>query len=289
MKMTAQQRVLAAFGILVILGGGNAVAVRFTALEMPPFWGAILRFGPSAAIFWMMLAWKKIPLPKGKALEGAILFGLLSVGGFYALFYYGSVEVQAGLSTILLALVPLFTFFFAVLKRQESFRWRGLLGSLISLTGIYLAVGGAISARAPVPNLLAVVGAAALMALASVLYKSYPQNHPLVTNTIAVSSGLIALIVISLVRGESWAMPLRSESWLALAYVIFIGTVFLFFLYFYILDRWTASATSYNFLLVPITAVIFSSWLEGEHITGGFLLGGALVLLGVWVGVFSED
>ena len=33
MKNSIDKRVLAAFGLLVVLGGGNAVAVRFSSLE----------------------------------------------------------------------------------------------------------------------------------------------------------------------------------------------------------------------------------------------------------------
>ena len=39
---------LVAFAALVIIGGGNAVAVRFSNGELPPFWGAAARFGLAA-------------------------------------------------------------------------------------------------------------------------------------------------------------------------------------------------------------------------------------------------
>jgi hypothetical protein len=42
---------LGAFVVLVVLGGGNFLAVRMSNLELPPFWGAGLRFGVAAALF----------------------------------------------------------------------------------------------------------------------------------------------------------------------------------------------------------------------------------------------
>ncbi len=36
---------LAAFAVAVTLGGGNLLAVRVSNRELPPFWGAGLRFG----------------------------------------------------------------------------------------------------------------------------------------------------------------------------------------------------------------------------------------------------
>jgi hypothetical protein len=46
---------LVAFVAVVILGGSNAVAVRFSNFELPPFWGATIRFASAAAIFWFIL------------------------------------------------------------------------------------------------------------------------------------------------------------------------------------------------------------------------------------------
>ena len=280
---------MAAFGLLVLLGGGNAVAVHFSSLELPPFWGASLRFAPAALIFWLMLAAKKIPLPRGRALWGAIYFGVISVGIFYAFLYYALVGVGAALSTIVLAMTPLFAFFLAMAHRQETFRWRGLLGSLIALLGIYLTVSGELVSGENLIYLLAIVGAALASAEASVLYKAFPKNDPLVTNAITVTIGMLVLLSLSLISGENWMLPTRPETWAALIYTIPIGTVLAFLLFIYVLDRWTTSATSHAFLLFPISGVLLSSLLTDEVITPIFLLGGALVLFGVWVGVLSGD
>jgi drug/metabolite transporter (DMT)-like permease len=277
-----------AFGLLIVLGGANSVAVRISSLELAPFWGAAVRFMPSALIFWAVLFWKGIPVPRGKALEGAILYGVLT-GFYYGLFYYGLVGVEAGLATVLLAITPLLTFFIAVMRGQEIFHWRGLFGGLISLAGVYLSVGGGLAGGTGLNYLAAVIGSGLILAIGTVLYKSYPQNHPLVTNSIALSMALVILLLTSWLLNEPWVLPQLRQTWLALAFIIPIGTVVVFFTYFYILDRWSASATSYSFLLFPFTATLFSAWLTGEEITGSFLLGGALVLLGVWVGVLSQE
>ena len=281
-------RTLAAFALIIVLGGGAAVAARFTSLELPPFWGALLRFGPAVLIFWGLLWRRGLALPRGRALWGAIIFGVLSVGFFYAFFYFGLVEVQAGFATLLLALGPLFTALFAALHGQEALRWRGVVGSLIALVGIYLTVAGDFRAQAPLINLLAMLAAAMVAAEALVIYKGFPKNDPLVTNTISVSVGVVMLFIFSLISGESMALPQRTETWAALIYVVPIGTVLLFLLYLYVLDRWTASATSYAFLLFPVSATLFSAWLTDERITPLFVVGGALVLLGVWVGALAE-
>lgn len=111
---------LIAFVLLVLVGGSNAVAVRFSNLELPPFWGAAIRFAAAALIFWIIVLGRRIALPKGRALMGALLYGLLAIGASYALLYWGLVRVQAGLTMVVLALVPLMTVFFALAHGLET-------------------------------------------------------------------------------------------------------------------------------------------------------------------------
>src|SRR3990172_11508136 len=89
---------LLAFFLLVILGGSNAVAVRFSNLELPPFWGATLRFGAATLLFWAAVWLKRIPVPRGRALNGALIFGVLTIGLFYAFLYWALLSVPASLT-----------------------------------------------------------------------------------------------------------------------------------------------------------------------------------------------
>jgi len=78
-----------------------------------------------------------------------------------------------------------------------------------------------------------------------------------------------------------------TSTWLSFLYLVFLGSVVLFYLYLYVLSRWTASATAYAFLLFPMATIPLGALLAGEEITVAFLLGGALGLFGVWFGAIS--
>ena len=73
-----------------------------------------------------------------------------------------------------------------------------------------------------------------------------------------------------------------------MAYLIGPGSIAVFVLVLYVLARWTASATSYAFLLFPLVAIVFGALLLGEPIRTSFLLGGAIVLAGVYIGVIHR-
>ena len=69
---------LVAFLVCALLAGGNAVAVRFSNHELAPLWGATLRFAVATAILLTVVAVLRLPLPRGRALVGSVLYGLLA-------------------------------------------------------------------------------------------------------------------------------------------------------------------------------------------------------------------
>ncbi|OLE75721.1 MAG: hypothetical protein AUG02_06700 [Chloroflexi bacterium 13_1_20CM_2_70_9] len=105
--MRTDRGTLVAFAVSVLLGGVNFVAVRFSNRELPPFEGAALRFGIAALLFLGYALARGIPLPRGRALVGAIAFGLLAFGGAYAFGYWGLVTAPAAVGALAFALVPL--------------------------------------------------------------------------------------------------------------------------------------------------------------------------------------
>ena len=280
---------LLAFGLMVLFGGSNAVAVRFSNLELPPFWGASIRFFAAAIVFWVIVLARRIELPKGRVLAAILLYGFLAIGANYAFLYWGLVRTPANLTMVVLAFVPLFTFFLAVLHGLESFRWRGLIGALIATVGITLGVAGGFSGQVHIPSILAVLAGAVCTAEGAVLFKLFVKGNPVALNAVAMTAGAMLLLLVSLLAGEAWSLPAATNTWAAFAYLVLVGTVVVFYLALFVLGRWTASATSYSFLLFPVATVVISAWLLGEVVTIPFILGGGLVVLGVWIGAIGSD
>jgi drug/metabolite transporter (DMT)-like permease len=279
---------LLAFLLLVLFAGGNAVAVRLSNSALPPFWGASLRFAAAGLVFWILVAVRGLALPKGRALLGAILYGLLSVGLAYAFLYWGLLRSPASLAGAVLAFVPLLTLLFAAAHGLEELRWRGVIGALMATAGVLIGVIGGFRSAVHVPSVLALVAGVACLAESTVLFKFLPQSDPLVTNALAIMAGTPLLAALSRFAGEAWNLPSSFRGWAAVAYLALIGTVAVFYLYLYVLSRWTASATSYSFLLIPVATVVIAALVLGEAITASFLIGAALVLVGVWFGAIQS-
>ncbi len=276
-----------AFSAVVVIGGSIAVAVRISNFDLPPFWGAGIRAALAAVAFWMIIVARRIDLPRGREMAGAMLYGLLTVGFSYALIYWGLLRVQAGLASVVLAVVPLMTLLSALAHGQESFRWRSLIGSLIAIGGILLAVGESLGTSIPVASLLALMVGAACLAEGSVLFKFFPQPHPHATHAVALTIGASFLLGLSIFVGEVWHLPTTSDTWIAFIYLVIVATVGLYYLYLFVLSRWPASVTNHSFLLFPISTVVIAAWLLSESITISFIIGSGLVLVGVWLGALS--
>lgn len=279
-----ERNILVAFLFFILVAGGASVAIKVTYAELAPFWAATARFLLGGLVFWGIIVFRKMSLPKGRALLGAVIFGALTTGFAFLLIAWALVEVPASLYQILMALVPLLTLFLSAMHGVESITRRGIFGALLAVAGIAVAVGGASSVSISLPHILAILLAAACMAEGGVLIKKFPPNPPVVTNAIAMTTGAVILGVASLVAGEQWTLPTQTNTVFAFVYLVLFVTVVAFMLYMFVLGKWTASGTSYGFVIIPLVTMVIAATVAGEVITINFLLGAVLVLAGVFVG-----
>jgi drug/metabolite transporter (DMT)-like permease len=267
-----------------VLAGGNAVGVRFSNRELAPLWGAGLRFALAAALLVAVMVVFRLALPWGRALVGSLLYGLFNFAGSFGLTYYGLVQLHAGLGQILLALVPLATLLLAVLWRQERLGGAAVIGTLLALAGVAVISYSPLLQSVPLLSVLAVVGGAICFAQALVLVRRFPPVHPVTMNAIGMTTGAAVLLAAALVAGEPIVLPHRPETWAAMAYLVVIGSVVVFLLYLVVLRYWAASRASYGFVIIPFVTLLLSAWLDNEPVGLGLVVGGLLVLAGVYIG-----
>jgi drug/metabolite transporter (DMT)-like permease len=209
---------------------------------------------------------------------------MLIFGGAFSLAYYAFVELHAGLGQTLLALVPLATLLLAVAAGQERLRAAAISGSLLALAGI--AVVSGVSGREVVPplSLLAVLGAVCCFAAGTVLVRRFPAVHPVSANAVGMGVGAAILLLLSLLLGQTIELPEDGATWAAIAYMVVLGSGPVFVLYVVVVRLWSASRAAYSFVVIPFVTVLLSAWIDHEPLGAALLLGGPLVLAGVYVG-----
>ena len=278
---------LGAFAVAVTLGGGNFLAVRFSNRELAPFWGAGLRFAVAALLFVGIAAALRLRWPRGSQFGLTVAYGALGFALFYALMYWALVRVTAGMATVVMAIAPLATLLLAAAQGLERLRARNVVGALLALGGIGWMTIASQDVAVPPAAVAAMVGAALAVAQSIILGKRLSGNHPAVTNAVGMATGAILLLALSAFAGERWVLPRQPDAVWAVVYLVTLGSVGLFVLVLLVVRRWTASSTSYMFVLFPVVTLALGAWIADEPVTVHAIVGAGLVMSGVWFGALS--
>lgn len=185
-----------------------------------------------------------------------------------------------------MAIVPLLTVILAALQGQERIRLEALTGSILALSGIVIMTG--LGFEGSLLSVLAGLASAACFAEATVLVRRFPGIGPLTLNTVGLTAGAIVLLLIALIAGDEMVLPELTATWLAVGYMVVVGTGIVFSLYVYVLQYWPASRSAYAFVLIPPFTALFGAWLLDEQIGIPFVIGAGLVLAGVYYGALRQ-
>jgi drug/metabolite transporter (DMT)-like permease len=285
--MTRPASTTALFALAVTLGGSNFLAVRVSNRELDPFWGAGLRFSLAALLFVVVALVLRVPWPRGRQFARTVVYGLLGISVFYALMYWALVRVTAGVATVVLAMVPLVTLLLARAQGLERINRRAIWGSLLAIAGIAWMTLGPNRLVVPFSALLALLAATVCVSQSVIVGKSISSNHPAVTNAIALAVGAGTLLTLSSLTGETWSIPQETAVRWSLVYLVVLGSAGLFAVLLLVVRRWTASATSYMFVLFPLVTMLLGAWLLDEEMTTQGIIGASLVMVGAWLGALS--
>jgi len=287
MSQTPDSRTYAAFFLAMIIGGANFIAVSLSNRELPPFFGATLRFALATLLFFLIARARRIPLARGRDAVGALFYGFLSVGVTNALLYYALVGLSAGTVAVIVATVPLFTLAIAVLFGQERILPNRVAGGILAIVGIVILRG--LGGDFGLSYFVAALFAAIAFAGSNVVAKAYPNVHPLNMNVLGTAAGTLLLAISSLIVGEQWVLPHENTTSIAVGWLVIAGSVGLFQLWLFVIKRWTASATVYAITGMPVIAALLGIVILDQPITMEVLAGGSLVIAAVYVGAIASQ
>ena len=289
-SLSFDKRTFVAFLLVVVLGGSNSVAIRFSNQELAPFWGAFVRFFFAGVVFWLIFLGRRMSLPGRRDVAVIALNGFLSTGVSFALLYWALQKVPVSLATVIVSTSPLFTLVLAVLHRLERFRVQSLLGGLIAIAGLTVVVNAQPGGRDLLPGITGLIIGALVAAEGNVIFKMYSlKSDPVIINAVSMTSGAFFLGAASWLAHETHVLPSTPLVWGAVLYLILGGSVVMFYMFVYVLSRWKASSASYAILFFPLVATLLAAWLAKETVSLAFILGAAMVLAGVWFGTFYGD
>jgi len=227
------------------------------------------------------------PLQK-KDIIPIFLIGFLGVMMYHFGLNYGEQYVTAGVASLLIATIPVFTIILSIIFLKEKLTRNILIGVLIALVGvIIISLWGTQNTSFEITHL---AGALAIL-MAAFMGSFYTiAGKKLLTRYSALSLTLYAMLLGSLVLlptllftptfiEEITHLPLTT--WYAVLFLGLCSTVIGYILWYIALEKKTVSEVSVYLYGIPVLSTIISYLLFNDQITIYFLLGGALVIIGL--------
>jgi drug/metabolite transporter (DMT)-like permease len=131
------------------------------------------------------------------------------------------------------------------------------------------------------------LAASMTIAQSVILSKKVSANHPIMNNAVGMAVAVPLLMALSLVVGETWAIPTETATIWAVAYLATVGSIGLFVCILLVVRYWTVSATAYAFVLFPIVTLLLEAVLLDVALTMRAITGALLVMTGVWIGALK--
>lgn len=136
---------------------------------------------------------------------------------------------------------------------------------------------------------LSAFSAFVIVSCGAAIAKQFPRTHPVVTNAVSMTVGTVILFTASVLAGKAQMMPIQAQTWLAFRHIVLLVTFLGFYLFLFVLGRWTPSATSCRYVLIPLVTVVVAATFAGESNTLGIVVAASLVLPVVFVGALLRS
>jgi drug/metabolite transporter (DMT)-like permease len=276
-------RIAITFVACALIWGTTFLAIRIGNEATPPVWAATIRLALASLLLFGITGAFRMPLPRGKALRGAALWGLFNLGINFSLLYIGETTVPSGISAVLFATVPLTTALLAAAFHVEPLVTRKLIAAVVAIGGVAIIFAGELAASVQLAGLFTVFVAANAAALANVLLKRAPKQQVIPLNAIGTAVGALVCLAVSVALGESHAIPVTMAAWLPILYLTVAGSLGAFVLFTWLVTHWSVSNASLLGVTAPIIAVILGGLVKGEQPATLTYVGAAVVISAILI------
>lgn len=268
----------------------NAIILRsFQPLSISCF-RALIALVP----LYLILRWRGAALPTSwQDWWPYIVLGTFNNTIPYFLTTWGQLELESGLTSILVSLMPLCTVLFSVLMiKDEQPSRNSILGIAFGLIGVIILIGPSAlrGANTHLVRQLAVLCSALSYGYAAVYARRYlratSDAYDTITAVVRLISAqylasIVTLFPFVLWFDRPWTIEPRFDSVASLLFVGLVISIGATMFYYVAIDRIGATFASMTIYLIPINGVLWSAILLGESVSARSLLALGVILLGV--------
>ena len=281
-----------AFAIVAaVLWGINYPVVKAILNVVPESEFMLIRFAFALAllIFYTALTGEGFKI-QFQHLGRILVLGILGVGLYNIIWTHGIHKTSAANAALLISTSPIFSGIYSALRKEETVDLRRWVGTIVALLGIFYIVKGAPGATFQfgsstfVGDLLIIIGAI-LVALYSIVAKPLLEYYSSAKlTTFAMAGGLLVIAPYSIIgHGIPTLSKFTWQTWLGFSYVIVLGTVVAFVLWYKGVKLTSPVKALVYHYLIPVVSMILGFVFLGEKIYGGQIAGAILVFLGLLI------
>lgn len=271
--------------LFVLLWSSGFIVGKIATRHMQVPTVLLWRFSIALVVMVVVVAVTRPARPHGRAWIHLVVTALLLQVGQPTFVYIGlSREVPAGLSSLILGFAPLLVGLLTPLVLAARLGVAPVLGLVIGTGGVYIVLsdelGGGLGAQLVYP----VLGMLALAA--GTLYQKRFNNETPVTTSVVVQMVTALVVTISAMPflGARW-LPDRPGGWAAVVWLGLFNSAGVFVLMFLLLQWRSTVHISVLLNLVPATTALVAVPILGEPLTVRAVLGLAVALVGMYVGL----
>jgi len=258
--------------------------------ELSPINLTILRLFTTCAVFLVFLVGfpNKFSHIQKKDIVPLFLLGFFGLVVYHLGLNYGETYISPSVASLIIATIPVFTVIFATLFLKEKLTRKIAIGVPLSLCGVVIisltGTSGDPFEMTYLTAALAVLISAFVGAGYTIAGKKLLQRYSALSLTVYAflfgSIGLLPFLSSSLIT------EVTSLSWVGWGAVLFLAllpTVIGYILWYVALEIKTASEISVFLYFIPVLSTVISYFLFQEPITLLFILGGVLVIGGLFI------
>lgn len=280
---------------LCAIWGSTWLAIKLGLRDLPPLSFAGMRFAVAALVLFGIAALRGFGLPTAARDWRLLAYtGLLTITLNYALVFWGEQYISSGLAAVLSATVPLFGLPMAHrYLASEPLNRRKVAGVLLGVVGVAIVCSGQLGIGGPLAfwASLGIIFAALATAHAGVLIKARGTHmEPSVLAGVQMAGGCIPLLLGgALLEGNPFHFHWTPVAWGALAYLIILGSVVAFLMYYWLIRHTEVSWVLMIPLVTPLVAVAIGLVFAGEVVGWHTALGGAAIISGVALAILRVE
>jgi probable blue pigment (indigoidine) exporter len=262
------------FAVLGIVWGTTWIAAGTLNEYVPPLLGASVRFLLAALVLIPIIVWKRVKLPRGRAMGCVLLLSLTMIAAPFMLLLWAQSHVSSATVTVLFSFMPLLVAMFA----QGGVQTRAVQAAIVAPGAVALTVGASFSAAQAAGAAVALLAVASIAASLLIARRELRGTHPVGAAALLLGAAACMLFLASVVLERRQPVQWNRDAIVSLAFLALVAGAPAYAAYFCLLQQLEADKVAAVQWIEPLVAMVESAFLLRASLPWSAIVGSLVTL-----------